>query len=70
AGTLPSQASALSGGIVCACFNVSKNAIIDVIREKRLSSLDEVGQCLKVGTNCGSCLPELKAILRQARPAA
>jgi assimilatory nitrate reductase catalytic subunit len=70
AGTLPSQAAALSGGIVCACFSVGKNEIINAIREQRLGSVEAVGQCLKAGTNCGSCLPEIKAILRQAQPAA
>jgi assimilatory nitrate reductase catalytic subunit len=66
AGTLPSQAAALSGGIVCACFSVGKNAIIQMIREKNLASVEAVGQYLKVGTNCGSCVPEIKALLRQA----
>ncbi len=70
AGTLPSQAAPASGGIVCACFSVGKNSIIDAIREKRLGTAEEVGQCLKAGTNCGSCIPEIKALLRQAQSAA
>ena len=70
AGTLPSQASAMGGGIVCACFSVGKNAIIDAIRDKRLGTVEEVGQCLKAGTNCGTCTPEIKALLRQAQSAA
>jgi assimilatory nitrate reductase catalytic subunit len=69
AGTLPSQAAA-GGSIVCACFSVGKNSIIDAIREKRLGTAEEVGQCLKAGTNCGSCIPEIKALLRQAQSAA
>ena len=64
AGTLPSQAVALSGGIVCACFSVGKNKIINAIREQRLASVEAMGQCLKADTDCGSCLPEIKAILR------
>jgi assimilatory nitrate reductase catalytic subunit len=49
---------------------VGKNSIIDAIREKRLGTAEEVGQCLKAGTNCGSCIPEIKALLRQAQSAA
>lgn len=47
-----------------------QNAIINAMGEKRLSTVEEVGQCLKAGTNCGSCIPELKALLRQAQSAA
>jgi len=28
-----------------------------------------VGELLKAGTNCGSCIPEIKALLRQAQVA-
>jgi assimilatory nitrate reductase catalytic subunit len=70
AGTLPSQAAGTGGGIVCACFSVGKNSIIDAIREKHLGTTEEVGQCLKAGTNCGSCIPEIKALLRQTQSAA
>jgi assimilatory nitrate reductase catalytic subunit len=29
-----------------------------------------VGHALRAGTNCGSCLPELKALLAEAAPPA
>jgi assimilatory nitrate reductase catalytic subunit len=48
---------------------VGKNKIIDAIREQRLGSVEAVGELLKAGTNCGSCLPEIKALLRQAQAA-
>ena len=70
AGGLPSQKPAAEGGIVCSCFGVGKNAIIEAIRENRLGSVEAVGELLKAGTNCGSCIPELKALLRQAQAAA
>ncbi len=70
AGGLPSQKPAAEGGIVCSCFGVGKNAIIEAIREKRLGSVEAVGELLKAGTNCGSCIPEIKALLRQAQAAA
>jgi assimilatory nitrate reductase catalytic subunit len=51
------------GTIVCACFNVGEKAIQAAIREKGLKTHQEVGRCLKAGTNCGSCVPEIKALL-------
>ena len=70
AGALPSQKAAANGGVVCACFGVGKNAIIDAIRQNRLVTAEAVGEFLKAGTNCGSCIPEIKALLAQARSAA
>jgi assimilatory nitrate reductase catalytic subunit len=51
------------GTIVCACFNVGEKTIRTAIKEKGLKTHLEVGQCLKAGTNCGSCVPEIKALL-------
>ena len=51
------------GTIVCACFNVGEKTIQTAIREKGLKTHQEVGRCLKAGTNCGSCVPEIKALL-------
>jgi len=51
------------GIIVCACFNVGEKTIRTAIKEKGLKTHQEVGCCLKAGTNCGSCVPEIKALL-------
>jgi assimilatory nitrate reductase catalytic subunit len=51
------------GAIVCACFNVGEQTIKTAIKEQRLMTHQEVGRCLKAGTNCGSCVPEIKALL-------
>ena len=53
------------GPIVCACFNVGLNQITKAIKENQLTSAEAIGECLKAGTNCGSCVPELKKILQQ-----
>ncbi|MDD2660623.1 MAG: molybdopterin-dependent oxidoreductase, partial [Methylococcales bacterium] len=52
-----------AGIIVCACFNVGEKTIRTAIKEKSLKTHQEVGQCLKAGTNCGSCVPEIKALI-------
>ena len=57
AGTAP------SGDIVCSCFSVGKAAIRSAIRKGKLASAAEIGAVLKAGTNCGSCVPELKKLL-------
>jgi assimilatory nitrate reductase catalytic subunit len=49
---------------VCACFGIDGTQIEQAIRTGRLTSAAEIGVALKAGTNCGSCLPELKEILR------
>ncbi|KZY75185.1 nitrate reductase, partial [Oleiphilus sp. HI0068] len=50
------------GKIICACFNVGKKTIQTAIKEHQLTSPQEVGKVCKAGTNCGSCVPEIKAL--------
>jgi assimilatory nitrate reductase catalytic subunit len=52
-----------TGAVVCSCFNVGEKTLRAAIREKGLKTHQEVGRCLKAGTNCGSCIPEIKALL-------
>lgn len=51
------------GTVVCACFNVGEKTIQNAIKEKKLRTHQDVGSLLKAGTNCGSCIPEIKALL-------
>ena len=53
-----------AGKTVCACFNVGINTIIDAINEQGLVTVEQIGQALKAGTNCGSCVPEIKEIIK------
>jgi assimilatory nitrate reductase catalytic subunit len=52
-----------AGRVVCACHNVGEKTILDAIRKEGLKSVEEVGLCLKAGTNCGSCVPEIRSLL-------
>jgi assimilatory nitrate reductase catalytic subunit len=47
------------GAIVCACFEVGVNEIIEAITRGGCLSVDAVGAALKAGTNCGSCRSEI-----------
>ncbi len=51
------------GEVICSCFNVGKNAILDCINQSCASSVDKIGAALKAGTNCGSCKPEIKHLI-------
>jgi assimilatory nitrate reductase catalytic subunit len=55
-----------AGPIICACFSVGLATIRDAIRSGAASSVEAIGAALRAGTNCGSCLPELKRIVADA----
>lgn len=59
----PGDKGSDAGPSVCACFGVGRNTIIKAIQDQKLSTVDAIGKVLKAGTNCGSCIPELKALL-------
>jgi assimilatory nitrate reductase catalytic subunit len=63
AGTMPGAAQSAAGRTICACFGVGLNTLHDTITSRRLTDVAEIGAILRAGTNCGSCIPELKAIL-------
>jgi len=55
---------ASAGPIVCACFGVGCSTICDAVVAGARSAA-EIGVKLKAGTNCGSCIPELKRLIAQ-----
>ncbi|HYM35417.1 MAG TPA: molybdopterin dinucleotide binding domain-containing protein, partial [Steroidobacteraceae bacterium] len=56
-----------TGPTVCSCFGVGRKTICDAIAKSKLTTHQQIGQHVKAGTNCGSCIPELKAILAEQR---
>lgn len=58
-----------AGKIVCACFSVGLATLRDAIARDRLVSVEAIGATLRAGTNCGSCIPELRELLRETLPA-
>jgi assimilatory nitrate reductase catalytic subunit len=62
----PGKAAPDAGPIVCACFGVGKKTLEQAIAQGA-ASVEALGIRLKAGTNCGSCLPELKALLAAER---
>ncbi|MEP9352983.1 molybdopterin-dependent oxidoreductase [Xanthobacter sp. KR7-65] len=55
-------AAAACGPLVCACFGVPRDTIAAAIRDGAHDTA-AVGERLKAGTNCGSCLPEIRRLL-------
>ncbi|WP_232827842.1 nitrate reductase [Marinomonas shanghaiensis] len=50
------------GEIVCSCYQVGSKQIKKAIATG-ICSVEALGDTLKCGTNCGSCLPELKRFI-------
>jgi len=67
---VPADPASDVGPIICSCFSVGRNTINRAICEQKLQTVAEVGQCLKAGTNCGSCQSEIFRLLEQADKAA
>ncbi|SEG74052.1 nitrate reductase [Bosea lathyri] len=55
------------GPTVCACFGVGLNAIRAAFTGGGTVTPEDIGRQLKAGTNCGSCLPEIRRIGASAR---
>ena len=50
------------GNIVCSCYQVGDKQIKAAIKQGDMT-LEALGKTLKCGTNCGSCIPEIKQLL-------
>jgi len=61
----PAGASTDSGRNVCACFSVGEKTIMHAIQNQGVASVEAVGLCLKAGTGCGSCVPEIRRLLER-----
>jgi assimilatory nitrate reductase catalytic subunit len=59
-----SDGLASAGPIVCACFGVGRTTICNAIAAGAATAA-EIGVQLKAGTNCGSCIPEMKRLIAQ-----
>ncbi len=51
------------GPIICACFDVGLNTLVEAIASQRLVDVAAIGKSLGAGTNCGSCKPALARLV-------
>lgn len=54
-----------AGRVICSCFGVGVKTLQRAINTHRLHTPEAIGQEFKAGTNCGSCLPELRALIAE-----
>ena len=69
----PPQGSAPASRQVCSCLNVREDAINACLQTQGGSEADRLAglqQQLQCGTRCGSCVPELKRLVRHVLHAA
>ena len=57
-----------SGPVICACFGIGLETIRSAVKTGA-GTVAAVSAALGAGSNCGSCLPELKRIVAKARRA-
>ncbi|MEM9147460.1 MAG: nitrate reductase [Pseudomonadota bacterium] len=63
----PSADRPEAGAIVCSCHGVGVNTILAAVA-RGSTTLDAVGCATDAGTGCGSCRPEITALLASAEP--
>jgi assimilatory nitrate reductase catalytic subunit len=66
-GLLAGRTTAAAGAAdrtICACFGIGVATLRAAILDHRLMDAEAIGAALGAGTNCGSCLPEIREILR------
>ncbi len=51
------------GPTVCACFSIGANQIRAAQKEHGCRTVEDIGDCLGAGTNCGSCKSEIGILL-------
>jgi assimilatory nitrate reductase catalytic subunit len=63
----PLRAADDAGPLVCSCFAVGRHTISRLIEKEGLRDAHQVGERLRAGTHCGSCLPEIRKLLSMSR---
>ncbi len=58
----PLDPAADTGEVICACFGVGRNTLVKAILGG-CGDTRQLGEKLRAGTNCGSCVPELRRLI-------
>ncbi|MEJ6068270.1 (2Fe-2S)-binding protein, partial [Psychrobacter sp. 16-Bac2893] len=53
------------GPLVCSCMAVGENIIINAIAKQQCHSAQSVGKACRAGTNCGSCVSQINALIEE-----
>lgn len=63
----PGPPEDLEGELVCECFGVTDQQIRDVVRENKLTTVDDVTHYTKAGGGCGQCHDKIEAIIAEVQ---
>jgi assimilatory nitrate reductase catalytic subunit len=64
----PADPSLQTGKTICACYQVGEQTIINTLQKGEANSVECLGEKLKCGSNCGSCIPELRTLVNDYNP--
>lgn len=53
--------------IICHCLGITRGQIEEAIREKGLSTFDEVSEATEAGSVCGSCQDDIEEIIAEIK---
>jgi len=54
------------GKLICSCFQVGEKQICAAIADGA-NTAEDLGKALQCGTNCGSCIPELRSLIASSK---
>jgi nitrite reductase (NADH) large subunit len=57
-------ASMADAAVVCGCVGVSKGVLVAAIHARGITTLSQLKECTRAGTNCGSCTKLCQDVLR------
>ena len=57
----------LEGKVICHCFGVTEEEIERVVRDNRLTTVEQVTNYCKAGGGCGNCKDDIEAIIARVR---
>ena len=56
------------GAVLCSCLNVGVNTILHAIETQGMMQVAQISEALGAGSSCGSCRPEIQALIDSRRP--
>lgn len=59
--------SILEGNVLCHCFGVTEEEVERVVRDNHLTTVEQVTNYCKAGGGCGSCKPDIEAVIERVR---
>jgi len=55
----------MEDNIICSCMNVSEHEIVDAIKNKEATTVQDIMDITGAGTGCGSCIDDLEDLIKR-----